>query len=181
MAITLSSSRSSTLEPVRKNRWVLQFATVPGNAGEAVNELAFAAHTCAVPAFSTARTQMSRMNEKFNYAGLPDWEEMSCTFYDFIGETTAGQVLYNWSQMIYNPITGQMFFKKSYSTSCTLAQLDPMGAIHRMWNIFYMFPTSVKLGDTLSYSDGEVSETTASFSYDFAIKANDVDTTPAGL
>ena len=180
MTITLSASKSSTVEPIKKNRWIYQFTSIPGNDGDKVSDLAFAAHTATVPQVSYNAIESMRLNEKFTSAGKPTWNDLSATFYDYIdGAASAGQILYNWSQSIYNPITGQMFFKKQYSTSATLAQLDPAGAIVRLWNVFYIWPQSVGWGDALSYDDDAISECNVTFKYDYALKANDVDTNPS--
>jgi hypothetical protein len=176
MAITLSSSLSSTVEPMRKNRWIFQFTTVPGNTN-AEGMLAFAAHSATIPNMTFAPVQKNRLNEAFWVAGKPVWNEIGCTFYDYIdGVNSAGQILYNWSQLIYNPITGQMFFKKQYSTSATMAQLDPAGAIVRLWNMFYIWPSIIGFGESVSYDEDAISEVNATFKYDYALKATDVNT-----
>ena len=181
MAITLSSAKSSTVEPVKKNRWIFQFTAVPGSGSESAGELAFAAHSSTIPQVSYNPIQKNRLNESFWVAGKPTWNDIAATFYDYIdGLKSAGHILYNWSQLIYNPITGQQFFKKQYSTSATLAQLDPAGAIIRLWNMFYIWPTQVGFGDAVSYDDDGISECSVTFKYDYALKATDVDTNPAG-
>jgi len=178
MAITLSSSRSSTIEPIKKNRWIFQFSSVPGTT-DGHGELAFAAHTATVPQITYNPVPKARLNENFYIAGKPTWNDISATFYDYIaGTKSAGQILYNWSSSIYNPITGQFFFKKNYAVSATLAQLDPGGAIVRIWNMFYIWPTSVGWGESVSYDDDNISECNVTFKYDYAIKSEDIDTTP---
>lgn len=178
MAITLSASKSSTVEPIKKNRWIFQFTTVPGQS-DVASALAFAAHTATIPEVSYNATENQRLNERFWTAGKPTWNDLAATFYDYIdGANSAGQILYTWSQNIYNPITGQMFFKKQYSTSATLAQLDPAGGIVRLWNVFYIWPQSVGFGDAVSYDDDGIAECNVTFKYDYALKATDVDTNP---
>lgn len=177
MAITLSASKSSVVEPIRKNRWIFQFTSVPGGGDQAA--LAFAAFSTTVPQVSYTTQENQRLNERFWTAGKPTWNDISCSFYDYIdGSNSAGAILYNWSQQVYNPITGQMFFKKQYATSATLAQLDPAGAIIRLWNMFYIWPQQVGFGDALSYADDAIAECAVVFKYDYAIKASDVNTTP---
>src|SRR5574344_368316 len=178
MAIKLSDSKPFKLEPMRKNRWVFQFSSIPGNVDENSEALAFVAHTCNAPAITFDKQSTSRMNEKFNYAGLPTWNDISCSFYDFIRNSStstlsAGDILYNWASIIYNPLTGQMGYKTQYATSATLAQLDPAGNVVRAWNIFVIFPTSINWGDGLSSEDAGVSEVQATFTYDLAIKISD--------
>lgn len=179
MAVAISSTKSSTIEPIKKNRWIWQFTSVPGNGAEAISDLAFAAHSASVPQVTFNATEAQRLNERFWTAGKPTFNDLSCSFYDYIeGSKSSGQIMYNWMQTIYDPITGQMFFKKQYATSGTLAQLDPAGAIVRIWNVFYIWPTSVGFGDALNYDDDGISECAITFKYDFALKANDVDTNP---
>ena len=183
MAIKLSDSKSFKLEPIRKNRWVFQFSAIPGNDNNQSEALAFVCKTCNAPEISFNATTANRMNEKFKYAGLPEWNQISCTFYDYIrnstggaGELSAGDILYNWSCMIYNPLTGQMGYKTQYATSATLAQLDPAGNVVRAWNLFGIFPTKVNFGNGLSATDGEICEIEATFDYDLAIKITDAKT-----
>lgn len=179
--ITLTSSKTSTLEPIVKSRWVFQFSEVPGDVGgSAAENLAFAAHTATPPQITFNATERQRLNERVWTAGKGTWNDLSCTFYDYIdGTNSAGNILYNWSTGIYDPITGQMGFKSEYTTSATLAHLDPAGAIVRLWNIFYIWPMDVQYGDSLSYDDDAFSEITVSFKYDYAIKAEDVNTSPS--
>jgi hypothetical protein len=155
----------------------MQFTAVPG--GGDASELAFAMHSATTPQITYNPIENQRLNERFFTAGKPTWNDLSCTFYDYIaGAKSSGQILYDWSQSIYNPITGQMYFKSQYSTSSTLGQLDPAGGIARLWNIYYVWPTSVGWGDALSYDDDTIAECAVTFKYDYAIKGNDIDTTP---
>lgn len=180
MALKISDSRSFKLEPLRKNRWVFEFSAIPGNTGAQSDALAFVAHTCNAPTITFADSTASRLNEQFKYAGNPTWNDITCSFYDFIrnssatdSELSAGDILYNWSCMIYNPLTGQMGYKTQYATSATLAQLDPAGNIVRAWNLFGIFPSSVNFGDGFDYNSGDISEVSATFKYDLAIKISD--------
>ena len=175
--ISLTTSKSSTLEPLKKNRFVMQFTTVPGGGDSA--ELAFAMHTATIPNVTFNPTESQRLNERFWSAGKPTYNDLSCTFYDYIaGAASAGQILYDWSQSIYNPITGQMYFKTQYSTSSTMAQLDPAGGIVRVWNVYYIWPQMVSWGDALSYDDDTIAECSVTFKYDYSLKGADEDTTP---
>jgi hypothetical protein len=173
MAITLSSSQSSILEPLRKNRWVMQFTTVPGS-GTGPDKLAFCAHTCTRPTQTYNVTEYQRLNERFYMAGKVTWSELAMTFFDFMeGTNSVSSILYTWSNVIYNPVTGQMGFKKDYATSATLAMLDPAGGIVQTWNLFYIWPFTLTFGDLSADEDGLV-EVAATFRYDFAIKGTDV-------
>jgi len=179
MALKISDSRSFKLQPLKKNNWVFQFSAIPGNDGNQPEALAFVAKTCDAPEFSTENdVEIKRMNETYKFAGNPHWNDINCNFYDFIrnstaaSELSAGDILYNWSCMVYNPLTGQMGYKTQYATSATLAQLDPAGNIVRAWNIFGIWPSKVNYG-SMDYTSGEACEISATFRYDLAIKISD--------
>lgn len=179
MSLKISDSKSFKLEPVKKNRFIFQFSSVPGNINQE-EALAFVAKSATIPTISFDKQSTKRIHENYNTAGMPSFNDLSATFNDFIrnsntsaGELSAGDIMYNWSSMIYNPLTGQMGYKTQYATSATLAQLDPAGNIFRAWNIFGIFPTSVDFGGTLSYEDSGLTEINVTFAYDLAIKVQD--------
>ena len=180
MALKISDTRSFKMQPLAKNNWVFQFSAVPGNISGQNEALAFVAKSCSVPKISFGEVNINRMNEQYKFAGKPTWDNINCTFYDFIrnsgssnNELSAGDILYNWSCMIYNPLTGQMGYKTQYATSATLAQTDPAGNIIRAWNLFGIFPSEITFGTELTYEDSQCSEISATFKYDLAIKVQD--------
>lgn len=178
MAIMLSNSQSSTMEPLKKNRYVMQFTSVPGNT-DAEDSLAFACTKASRPELTVEAKDMKRLHESFYVAGSSAvWNTQEVSFYDFIqGSKSASQIMWNWMTSVYNPITGQMFFKTQYSTSSTLAMLDPSGTIVEVWNLYYIFPTKVTWGEVGTDTD-DIMMVNASMRYDFAIKAASVDTNP---
>jgi hypothetical protein len=180
MALFLSSSQSSVLEPIRKNRWIMQFTRVPGNLNDnGPTKLAFTAHSASQPKLTTSEQTTNRLNERFYTAGRPEWNPITVEFYDYIdGVDSAGHILWEWATSIYNPVTGQMFFKSQYTTSATLALLDPAGGVIRVWNLFYCFPTEVNWGDGLSADSDDINSVSVNFRYDYAVKGTDVDTSP---
>jgi hypothetical protein len=173
MSVRISDSRSFKLEYQRKNRFLLAFTDIPGGGSE--DALAFVCHTCGTPQITFNDVSTKRIHEKFNIAGTPTFNDLSCTFYDTINQSgmSAADILYNWSAIIYNPLTGQMGYKTQYATSATLVNLDPAGNVIRAWNIFSIFPQMVQFGDTLSYDDDGICDITVNFKYDLAIKAID--------
>lgn len=181
MALKISDSRSFKMQPLMKNNWVFQFSAIPGNNGTQAEALAFVAKTCNAPALTFGDTTVNRMNEQYKFAGKPTWNDINCTFYDFIrnsssNELGAGDILYNWASMVYNPLTGQMGYKTQYATSATLAQLDPAGNIIRAWNMFGIYPSNITWGEGLDYGSTDICEVSAVFKYDLAIKVTDSQT-----
>lgn len=181
MALYLSSSQSSTLEPLRKNRWFMQFTSVPGNSGTGAERLAFTAHTATRPSFSFNEVEQQRLNERYYVAGKPTWNNLAMSFYDFIqGPQSASHIMWEWATSVYNPVTGQMFFKTQYMTSATLAMLDPSGGVVQVWNLFYIWPQEVNWNDLSSEDDGPA-EVNVTFRYDYAVKGTDVNTDPTSV
>lgn len=177
--LKLSDARSFKLQPMKKNNWVFKFSMIPGNDDNQPDALAFVAHTCSAPSVQYGDITMKRMNEEFKYAGNPTWNDITCNFYDCIRngtgnpELSAGDILYNWSCMVYNPLTGQMGYKTQYATSATLAQIDPAGNIIRAWNLFGIYPKQIQFGEGLDYGSGETTDISATFRYDLAVKVQD--------
>jgi len=170
----LTNINSSLLEPKRKNRWVLQFSNIDilDNVGE---KLAFAAYSGARPSISYEETEMHRLNERFYVAGKPSWETLSFEFYDYIDSNSASKILWDWSNSIYNPLTGAMNSKKSYSSIVTLGLLNPAGGIVESWNLYYAWPQAVNWND-LDASSSDIVNVSLTLRFDFAIRgttAND--------
>ena len=179
MALVLSDSRTSIMESVRKNRWLMQFTAIPGITGNttANEDLSFVALTAVAPSITFEQKEYHRLNEKFYTAGKPTWNEIPMTFYDFIsGTKSAAHLLYKWSTAIYNPLTGAMSFKKNYTATGTLAMLDPAGSPVRVWNLYHLWPFTVNFGDGFDAASDDINTVSVTFRYDFAIKQDDVET-----
>ena len=180
MALVLSDARSPEMEPIKKNRWLVQFNKIPSVDSDDIGKgdsLSFVAVSAVAPAIVYNASEYHRLNERFYTAGKPTWSELPMTFYDFIsGADSAGDILYKWATKIYDPLTGAMSFKKDYAVTGTLAQLDPAGTPVRIWNIYYMWPTSVNFGDGFEASSEDINLISVTFRYDFAIKQDDVNT-----
>ena len=181
MSLVISDTKSSTLEPLKKNRWFIQFTSIPGLEGVtgATDNLAFCCHTGARPDVGFSEAEADRLNEKFWIAGKPEWNELEFGFYDYIqGASSASNILYEWSKRVYNSITGQMGFKIQYTTSAVIAMLDPQGGIVQVWNLFYAWPKKISW-DSMDASDTGLAQVKLSLRYDYAIKPQDINTTPS--
>lgn len=183
MGVKISDSKSFKLEPVKKNRFLFQFTEVPGNDTNQAEALAFVAKSAGIPKITFEKQASKRFHETFNTAGMPTWNDLPIVWNDYIrnannssGELSAGDIMYNWSTMIYNPLTGQMGYKTQYATSATEAQLDPAGNIFRAWNIFGCWPTDVDFGGELSYDSAEATTINCTLCYDIALKVQDAKT-----
>ena len=84
MGLKISDSRSFKLEPMRKNRFLFQFSSVPGNNAGLEEGLAFVAKSASVPTISFEKTTAKRVHEGFNTAGMVSWNDLNVVFNDFI-------------------------------------------------------------------------------------------------
>jgi len=175
MALKLTDSRSSILEPYKKNRFIFQIENGGDGANnDAWSKLAFVCHTVTVPTLAYGEIAMNRLNDTFFAAGKVQFTELNASFYDYIvGADSAGQIMYNWGASIYDLTTGTSSYKAEYTRNAVVAQLDPKGSVARLWNIFYMWPKNVTFGESLTAADDAVCEVTASFRFDYAIKTPD--------
>lgn len=170
--LTLTNTMSHKYEPLRQNRWIMSFG-LPGllpDVETALEELSFAAHTASRPNISFEENEMHRMNERFYTAGKPTWGDLAMTFYDFInGDKSASHIMWVWSNIVYDPITGAMNYKKDYTVTGTLSMLDPVGNVAETWSLFYLWPREVTWNDVDS-SSSEIMNVNVTFRYDYAVK-----------
>jgi hypothetical protein len=146
---------------------------VPNKAGNATESLAIDILSASRPSINFSPIEINRLNERFYFASKPEWEAMSCSFYDFDkGSESATQVMNSWSSSIYNPLTGGQGYAIVYKTNATLVMLGPDGKIIEIWDLFGMFPESINHGE-LSYDGADVVMVECSFRFDYAILQSD--------
>lgn len=175
MAIVLSSAEHSFREPKRKNRWILKFDRVPNhNGGE--EPLAIDIVQANRPSVSLDPVELHRLNERFWFASKPNYEPLSCVFYDYDkGKNSSSQILYSWFTAVYNPITGGQGYAIVYKTNATLVMLGPDGKIIEVWDLFGCFPESINWQD-LSYEGSDAQQVEATIRYDYAVLQTDTGT-----
>lgn len=173
--LSLTNSMSNKYEPLRQNRWIMTFlppSAIPEVGPLDLEELSFAAHTSNRPTLSFEESEMHRMNERFYVAGKPTWNELSMGFYDLIrGDKSASNIMWKWSNMVYNPITGAMNYKTSYSTHGTLSLLDPAGNVAETWSLFHLWPREI-VWNELDSASSEVMNVNVTFRYDYAVRGD---------
>ena len=178
MAIVLSSAEHSFREPKRKNRWILKFDRVPNTDGGS-EPLAIDIVSANRPSISVDPIEVNRLNERFWFAGKPNWETLTTVFYDFDkGGSSAGQILYSWLTAIYNPLTGGQGYAITYKTNATLVMLGPDGKIIEVWDLFGCFPENITWQD-LTYEGSDAQQVEATMRYDYAVLQTD--TGPGGI
>jgi hypothetical protein len=117
------------MEYLRKNRWVMDFAGLPGlilTRGAAMS-LRLNCSKASRPKISFEETEVKRLNGSIYLAGKPKFETLEITFYDSVKYTggqadaggvqstldnsvpTASDVMEQWRELIYQPNAGDAF------------------------------------------------------------------------
>jgi hypothetical protein len=201
MAISLSNAISGKREPKRQNRWVLKFESVPystttGNVNNFSNGAQDMSESLAIDLLSASRPtlqlnmgEISRLNEKWKFAQNPTWDPISISFYDFdSGQSSATQILWRWSQTIYDVLNGTMGYAAAYKVDASLILLGPGQAaanatsppstnveIIEAWDLFGCFPSNLQTGD-LSYDSVDPVQVSVELMYDYANLHTSADT-----
>jgi hypothetical protein len=167
----LGIANNLPLQPKLSNLFTLQLDNVPGqtNSNDSLVKLQINLIDCTRPTTSFNTVSMTRFNQKYSVAGAPNPEiTLTAKFRDTI-QGNVSRVLWNWSQVIYNPKTGQMGYANSYKTDGQLWILDPMGKRLETFFIKGIWPSKIEYGSALAYSDSPTaSEVTLTMTYDIA-------------
>lgn len=194
MAVSLSTALSGKKEPKRGNRWILKFDKIPmklsqviggaapGSDGQNPEEsLAIDLLSAQRPTLGLNQGTVARLNEQWKFAQNPTWENISVAFYDYDkGQFSASQLLWRWSQTIYDVLNGTMGYAAMYKTDASLILLGPGQTVStgqkdattsidiiEAWDIFGCFPATLTMGD-LSYESQDVLQVSVDLAYDYA-------------
>ncbi len=195
MAISLSSAISAKKEPKRGNRWILKFDAIPRTGGtnsidgasdsaDATSPeevLAIDLVSAARPTLSFNSTEVSRLNEKWKFASNPTWDPITVAFYDYDrGAHSATQILWAWSQTVYDVLNGTMGYAASYKVDASLIMLGPGQSVQQAgtasktnidiieaWDLFGCFPNNLTTG-TLTYESTDIMQVSVEIQFDYA-------------
>lgn len=175
MAISLTMENFSYAEPMRKNRFLVQFNAAGGLAGTSPESLTLACHSSTIPQLTVESKELHRFNDRVYFPGKGSFNDVSISFYEYINNSdkssnnkSAGDILWDWSKKVYNPSTGTAGYKRDLSTGVLIAQFDGEGNIIRSWNLYHAWPTTVEFDELDSTSDGEAQNVKVTLRYDWA-------------
>lgn len=181
--IDLTSTKAGSLEPVKKNRWIVRLLWSNGiiDLGnndkitvydEHINSLSFAAHTVTVPSITFNANELNRLNDRVWSPGKSTYNDINIIFYDYIKTKdhtydSVTEILHNWSRLFYDPNSGKAQLKNDATADVQIYQLSGAGKTVRQWNLHNTFPISIDFGGSLSYSDDTPSEVNLTIKYDW--------------
>lgn len=185
MAISLTMSNFNIYEPLRKNKYAVKIQNIAGGSliatasgtGKNFDGLTIACHTATVPQMTIAETSLERINDRSYLPTKAEFNTVDLDFYEYIKDAdafnynNAGDVLWEWQKLIYDPTTGVMKPKKSITANILVMQFDGLGSIIRTWNLYRAWPTVVTF-DGLDGAEAGIQNVKATFRYDWADMMN---------
>ena len=94
-------------------------------------------------------------NTKVKFAGLPDFDNVSLQFNDFIGKNTQ-EVLSRWFATVFNPQTQVIGKASNYKKEGLLTETAPDGTVARAWTLHGAWPKNFKVDDFEYGNDAQV-------------------------
>lgn len=194
MSVSLSTSLSGKKEPKRANRWILKFDKIPMKLSQVVGgsapasdgqnpeeSLAIDLREAARPTLALNPGTVSRLNEQWKFAQNPTWEPITVTYYDYDkGKFSATQILWRWTQTIYDVLNGTMGYAAMYKTDASLILLGPGQTVStsqkdattsidiiEAWDLFGCWPGNFTPG-TLGYESMDFLQVSIEINFDYA-------------
>lgn len=95
---------------------------------------------------TSSTIEVAHFNTRIKFAGIPSYNDLTVSFYDFIGKSTE-RILAAWYGQVQNAKSQIVGRKSVYGKQALLVETAPDGSLARAWQIFGMFPTNFSLGD----------------------------------
>lgn len=147
-------------EPLRKNRFIFAFPSDTGIQSWWVS-------TSSLPSINQNATELQFLNTSTWVLGRYTWEDLTITFRQFIGPSTA-QALMEWIRLETESATGRQGYAAGYKRNISISMLDPTGVGVQKWVLINAFPTTANFGD-LGYDGDDVATAEITLKYDYAI------------
>ena len=107
-------------------------------------------------------------NTKVKFAGLPDVQDTSITYNDYIGKATE-RIITAWHAQVFNPMTQVIGRASVYKKRALLVETAPDGSNVRGWLVKGCFPTNLTFGEYSYQNGGQVRNIQMALTYDIMI------------
>ena len=159
-------------DPKRNFRFIVEFGGINATPGGAV---AWYAKTVAKPSFTIANAEHKYLNHTFYYPAGVTWNPITITMVDPVDPDMAATFSDIIVQGGYSPPTdttslGTMSKAKAASAlgAVTVTQIDSDGNPLETWTLWNPFIEDIKYGDSLDYTNAELTEISITLRYDWA-------------
>lgn len=147
-----SQVSAAEFEPQRMNSSLL-YITGLVNSGDLTLSLA----SFPLPKVQTAQSAIPFLNGVRKYAGMTMYEDMGCTFHDYVDKQTLA-TLWAWKLTVHNPATGRKGFKRDYAKTGRIEVYPPGHGTTsmRIYDVYNIWPMVLDAGDVDMGSDEPV-------------------------
>jgi hypothetical protein len=159
-------------DPKRNFRFIVEFGGINATPGGAV---AWYAKTAQKPSFAIANAEHKYLNHTFYYPGGVTWNPITITMVDPVDPDMSATFSDIIVQGGYAPPTdttslGTMSKAKAASAlgAVTVTQIDSDGNPLETWTLWNPFIEDIKYGDSLDYSNADLTEVSVTLRYDWA-------------
>ena len=171
-------------DPKRNHRFIVEFGGIAATPGGAV---AWYAKTAQKPSFTIAENEHKYLNHTFYYPGGVTWNTVTVTMVDPVDPDMSATFSDIIVQGGYAPPTDVTTLgtisKAEAATSLgqvTITQLDSDGIALETWTLWNPFISDIKYGDSLDYSNADLTEVSVTLRYDWARVETASDSKKAG-
>jgi hypothetical protein len=176
---------SPTFEPKRAFRFLIEFTPGAGAVGDidsAANNLQFLAKSVSRPTYTVTSNPHKFFNHTFHYPGRVEWNTISLTLVDAMGDSNASQIFMKYLEDIgynnptnVNTATANTITKQSATAAMGRLLIkeigegipNEVGAVKGQWQLENAFITEVSFGEH-SYDSEDMIDVTLSIQYDWA-------------
>lgn len=149
-------------EPLRKNRFLLRFASDLGIQEWWVS-------SASRPSISQGETEIPFLNTSNWVVGRYTWEQITITLRDPIGPS-ASQAVMEWIRLHSESVTGRQGYAAAYKRDIELEMLDPTGTAISKWILKSCMVVNAQFGE-LSYEDDGLANITLTIRPQYCILA----------
>lgn len=149
----LTADLLDTLEPQRQSTGTVSFNL--STIGISSTNIELAVRSFPMPKRGLGQLTINHLNETRKYAGLPTYDNLDFTFYDFI-DIDIARDLQKWWKAVHNEVNGKTGWARAYKVTGFLNQYGPNGQYDRIWLAKGMFPINFDPGSMDQSSDSEV-------------------------
>ena len=172
---------SQDIDSVRTYQWEVSFYNVPVDGVNTIDKpLTLAAKMVSQTGFTSEDIEVHRLNDKVYYPGKVTPDELVVTF-DNIYKTRVGNLLYQWMQSIYNPVTGQFTegrnetMQGNFKIVMDVHETNNLGQPFTHVRYYGVYPKSWKVAER-NYATNDFHTVEVTFRYDFMVHVNNNNT-----